>query len=97
MSGKGSAPDSQQEKRASPRYDSIKKIKYKVLIPMEGQGYTQNISQGGFALFLDEEVPPGAVLELKFLSESQNGTPGRSIVKVIWQKNYLTGVKVLGH
>ncbi len=85
-----------QEKRDSPRYDSIKKIKYKVLIPMEGKGFTQNISKGGYALFLDKEVPPGSVLELKFQIPGKTKEPEKSIVKVIWQKDYLTGVKVLG-
>jgi hypothetical protein len=97
MSNKTSAQDSSKEKRNSPRYNSIKKIRYKVLIPMEGEGYTQNISRGGFALFLDKEVPPGSVLELKFRPSGRKDEPTTSIVKVVWQKDFLTGVKVLGH
>ena len=97
MNGKTTKDTDHQEKRSSPRYESIKKIKYKVLIPMEGEGFTQNISRGGFALFLDKEVPPGSVLELKFQIPGKNKEPEKSIVKVIWQRDYLTGVKVLGH
>ena len=97
MTSKTAAQNTPEEKRNSPRYESIKKIKYKVLIPMEGEGYTQNISKGGFALFLDKEVPPGSVLELIIHSPGQKQKTQKSIVKVIWQKDYLTGVKVLGH
>jgi len=96
MKGKKKKDTSHQEKRSSPRYESIKKIKYKVLVPMEGEGFTQNISRGGFALFLDKEVPPGSVLELKFQIPGKKKEPEKSIVKVIWQRDFLTGVKVLG-
>ena len=96
MNAKTAKKSSHQEKRNSPRHESIKKIKYKVLIPMEGKGFTQNISKGGYALFLDKEVPPGSVLEIKFQIPGRTKEPEKSIVKVIWQKDYLTGVKVLG-
>lgn len=84
------------DRRKSPRQDTVNKIDFKVLIPMEGDGFTQNISKGGFALFLDKEVPPGAVLELTFSEPSETAQPERSIVKVIWCKDHLAGVKVLG-
>ena len=88
--------ETQKDRRSSRRYDSIHKVGYKVLIPMEGEGFTQNISDGGFALFLDKEVPPGAVLELKFQNPSAGTQPDRSIVKVMWQRDHLAAVKVLG-
>ena len=84
------------ERRGSSRYDSVHKMNYKALIPREGQGFTQNISQGGFALLLDDEVPPGAVLELKFEDSSKVTQPERAIVKVMWQKDHIAGVKLLG-
>jgi len=83
-----------QDRRKTPRYDSVHKIDYKVLVAQGGEGFTQNISEGGFALFLDAEVPPGSVLELKF-DQPTKGTQ-RSIVKVMWQKDHIAGVKVLG-
>lgn len=84
------------EKRESPRTDRIKKFKYKVLVPIEGEGFIQNVSQEGYGLFLDNEVPPGSVIELK-MPDSRNATqPENPIAKVIWQKDYITGVKVLG-
>ena len=84
------------DRRKSPRYDTVNRIDYKVLIPMEGNGFTQNISEGGFALFLDKEVPPGSVLELTFSEESVTAQLERSIVKVIWCKDHVAGVKLLG-
>lgn len=87
---------STSDRRKSPRYDTVNKIDYKVLIPMEGNGFTQNISEGGFALFLDNEVPPGSVLELTFSEESVTPQLERSIVKVIWCKDHMAGVKLLG-
>ena len=96
MKNTAAKAETRQDRRKSRRYDSIHKVGYKVLIPMEGEGFTQNISEGGFALFLDKEVPPGAVLELRFQNPSVGTQPDRSIVKVMWQKDHLAGVKVLG-
>lgn len=96
MKNAATKSENHQERRKSRRYDSIHKVGYKVLIPMEGEGFTQNISESGFALFLDKEVPPGAVLELKFQNPTKGTQPDRSIVKVMWQKDHLAGVKVLG-
>jgi hypothetical protein len=84
------------ERRRSPRHDTVNRIDYKVLIPMEGNGFTQNISGGGFALFLDKEVPPGSVLELTFSEGMDTAELERSIVKVIWCKDHMAGVKLLG-
>ncbi len=86
----------QSERRGSDRHDSVHRTNYKALIPREGQGFTQNISQGGFALMLDAEVPPGAVLELKFEDSIKVTQPERAIVKVMWQKEHIAGVKLLG-
>jgi hypothetical protein len=88
--------DELAERRGPTRYDSVHRINYKALVPKEGQGFTQNISQGGFALLLDAEVPPGAVLELKFEDPGRVTQPERAIVKVVWQKDYITGVRLLG-
>ncbi len=85
-----------QDRRKSPRYDSVHKVDYKVLVARGGEGFTQNISEGGFALFLDAEVPPGSVLELKLEQPAKGTQPQRSIVKVMWQKDHIAGVKILG-
>jgi hypothetical protein len=85
-----------QDRRETRRYDTVHKIDYKVLVAQGGEGFTQNISEGGFALFLDAEVPPGSVLELNFDQPTKGIHPQRSIVKVMWQKDHIAGVKVLG-
>lgn len=87
---------SPEERRKSPRFGTVNRIDYKVLIPEEGEGFTQNISDGGYALFLDKEVPLGAVLELSFPESSPERPALRSIVKVVWRKDHLAGVKILG-
>ena len=84
------------ERRGASRHDSVLRVRYKALVPKQGQGFTQNISQGGFALLLDDEVPPGAVLELKFEDSSKVTQPERAIVKVMWRKDHIAGVKLLG-
>lgn len=87
---------SKKEKRRYFRKGQVKKVNYKVLVPIEGEGFTQNISQDGYALFLDNEVPPGSVIELIFEDTTRNQGNERSIAKIIWQKDNIAGVKVLG-
>ncbi len=84
------------EKRLNARSDHVVKVKYKVLIPMEGKGFTQDMSAEGFGLFLDNEVPPGAVMELKFHKPPRGVEPVKPIAKVVWQKDHQAGVKILG-
>ncbi len=86
----------QAEKRLSARSDHVVKLQYKVLVPMEGQGFTQDMSAKGFGLFLDNEVPPGAVMELKFHKPPRGVQPVKPIAKVVWQRDHQAGVKILG-
>ena len=83
------------ENRQAGRSDHVAKFSYKLLVPIEGQGYTQNVSQDGYGLFLDNEVPPGATIELRFNETQQLNRPDKSIAKVMWQKDHQTGVKIL--
>ena len=89
-------PDPPIENRKFEREDSVKNVTYKVLIPAEGEGFTQNISNSGFGLFLDDEVPPGSVMEFQYLDKSSDSDSARPIAKVIWQKDHEAGIKVLG-
>jgi len=84
------------EKRQAGRSDHVAKFSYKLLVPVEGQGYTQNVSQAGYGLFLDKEVPPGATIELQFDTMREGNRPDKPIAKVMWQKDHQTGVKLLG-
>jgi hypothetical protein len=88
----------QTDLRDTSREERVTKVKYKVLIPMEGKGFTQDASRDGFCVFLDKEVPPGAVMEMKFRElnsgENDNNRP-HPIGKVVWQKDHKAGIKVL--
>ncbi len=90
-------PDPPKEYRKFARTDSVKKVTYKVLIPAEGEGFTQNVSDRGLGLFLEDEVPPGSVMEFQYLDVPSNSESEKPIAKVIWQKDHEAGIKVLGH
>jgi len=90
-------PDPPKERRKCERSDNVKKVTYKVLIPAEGEGFTQNISDSGFGLFLEDEVQPGSVMEFHYIDTSNNTNSDKPIAKVIWQKDHEAGIKLLGH
>jgi hypothetical protein len=46
-------------------------------------------------LLLDNEVSPGIILELNFELPGQSYKPIDTLAEVIWQDNYLTGVKFI--
>ncbi len=89
------APREPSEKRKTGRSDHVAKFSYKLLVPIEGKGYTQNVSPDGYGLFLDNEVPPGATIELQFDDPSEEARTDKPIAKVMWQKDQQTGVKIL--
>jgi hypothetical protein len=57
--------------------------------------FTQDISQTGMCLLLDNEVSPGMILKLNFDLPGQSTQPIDTLAEVIWQDNYLTGVKFI--
>ena len=83
--------------RAHPREDIIVNVIYEVLSPIKDVGLTRNISQGGLCLLIDNELPPGTLLGLKFRLPHEEARLIESTVEVVWQKKtdkgYLTGVK----
>ena len=83
------------EHRSTAREDRVHKITYKVLIPMQGEGFTQDASRDGFCVFLDKQVPPGAVMEMKFPELNSGESRPHSIGKVVWRKDHMAGIKVL--
>ena len=84
-------------KRNHERLDFINKVQYKLLRRPFTSVFSQNISAKGMCLLLDDEFRPGTVLELNF------DIPGKEIKsistysKVVWQRDYLTGVEFIGH
>lgn len=83
------------EKRKTSRFSEVKKVKYKVLVAKEGEGFLQNLSEGGGCLMLDEELSPGAILQLDILELGNSSKPVKVFCKVVWQEGNLTGVKYL--
>ena len=70
---------------------------YKVVSPIKGVGLSRNISHGGLCLLLENELPPGTILQLKYRLPHEESRLIETTVEVIWQrkseKGYITGVK----
>ena len=83
------------ERRKYPRVDFIRKASYQLSTSPEYGVFTQDISQTGMRLLLDNEIPPGAILKLNFDLPGQSTKSIDTLAEVIWQDNYLTGVKFI--
>jgi c-di-GMP-binding flagellar brake protein YcgR len=83
------------DRRKYPRVDFIRKANYQLSKSSEFGVFTQDISQTGMRLLLDSEVPPGVILKLNFELPGQSVKPIDTLAEVIWQDNYLTGVKFI--
>ncbi len=86
-----------EQKRKHSRQEIITTVDYKVLTPSEDVGMTQNVSEGGLCLLLNNELSPGSILEVKFEIPGDTPKHVESFVEVVWQKRtdkgFLTGVK----
>ena len=92
--------DNNQEKsvkRKHHRTEVFFDVIYKVISPIKGVGLSRNFSQGGLCLLLDNELPPGTIIELKYRLPHEESRLIKTTVEVIWQKKtdtgYITGVK----
>jgi len=83
-------------KRTHDRLDFIEKVHYKLLKQPYQSIFSQNISAMGMCLLLDEEVNPGTILELNFDMPGQEIETISTYSKVVWQRDYLTGVEFIG-
>jgi c-di-GMP-binding flagellar brake protein YcgR len=83
------------DRRKHPRVDFIRKAIYQLPKSYEYGVFTQDISQTGMRLLLDNEVYPGMILKLNFELPGQTYKPIDTYAEVIWQDNYLTGVKFI--
>ena len=83
------------DRRKYPRVDFIRQASYKLSQSSEFGVFTQDISQTGMRLLLDNEVSPGAILKLNFELPGQSSKPIDTLAEVVWQDNYLTGVKFI--
>ena len=86
-----------EQKRKHERRAIVTSVSYKILSPSGDVGMTQNISDGGLCLLLNNDLSPGTILEVKFDIPEEAPKSVKSFVEVIWQnqtdKGYLTGVK----
>lgn len=84
-------------KRRHHRTEIFIDVIYKVISPIKGVGLSRNISHGGLCLLLDNELPPGTILELKYRLPHEESRLIETTVEVIWQRKtdqgYITGVK----
>ena len=95
--GKDPNEPNAKQKRKHPRQEIITPVDYKVLTPSGDVGTTQNVSEGGLCLLLNNELSKGTILEVKFEIPSDGIKQVESFVEVVWQKKsdkgFLTGVK----
>lgn len=86
-----------EQKRKHRRQEIITSVDYKVLTPSGDVGTTQNVSEGGLCLLLNNEFSPGTILEVKFEIPGDTPKQVESFVETVWQKKtdkgFLTGVK----
>jgi c-di-GMP-binding flagellar brake protein YcgR len=83
------------DRRKYPRVDFVRKASYQFSESPESGIFTQDISQAGMCLLLDNEIHPGSILKLNFELPGQSYEPIDTLAEVIWQDNYLTGVKFI--
>ena len=92
------------EKRMHPRSAYVTNVTYRLVADdnatntLKGEGLTQNISYEGMCLILNQELSPGAIVELKFDLAEKDFKPIEMRAKIVWQKKikegFLTGVKL---
>ena len=92
--------DKNQEKKIKREHDRteiIVDVIYRVVSPIKDVGLSRNFSQGGLCLLLNNELPPGTILGLKYRLPHEESRLIENTVEVVWQKKtdkgFLTGVK----
>jgi c-di-GMP-binding flagellar brake protein YcgR len=85
----------QKERRKSFRADLIRRVKYVTSGFASIECFTLNISEGGLCLLLGEELCPGITIRAEFFLPGKNPRAVKASAVVVWQKDYLTGVKFI--
>ncbi|MCM8773178.1 MAG: PilZ domain-containing protein [Candidatus Omnitrophica bacterium] len=97
MDNESKNTDRREEKRKYTRKNISAPVSYRVVVPSQGNGLLENISEGGLCIILDKKLAEGTILEVKFELPGEKPIPIEIFVKVIWQKEignkFLTGVK----
>ncbi len=81
--------------REKMRVDTVQKVSYRTNSLVNGEGFSQNLSENGCCLFLNEDVPIGSLIEITFDRLGNNLNDVKVIGRVIWQKDFLSGIKFL--
>jgi len=81
--------------REKIRVDTVQRVSYRTNSLVSGEGFSQNLSEKGCCLFLNEEVPIGSLIEITFDRLGNNSSDVKVIGRVIWQKDFLSGIKFL--
>ena len=84
-----------EDRRKSFRVDLIRRVRYKSSGPPSIDCFTQNISEGGLCLLLGEELFPGMTVKTEFALPGNEPKLIEANGVVVWQKDYLTGVKFI--
>ena len=88
------------ERRRSPRKKVISAVEYTILGEPQGAGISKNLSESGFCFLLEQYMPPGVILKIRFnLPQNEEQIPIEAVGKVVWveetEGGYLTGLQFL--
>lgn len=95
MTNANAKPQSPEDRRAKQRIPDHRRIDFRLIKPQAGEGFTQNFSEEGCCVVLNEELPPGSIIEMVFKLPGADDRRQRVVGKVVWQENYLTGIRFL--
>ncbi len=84
-----------RDPRETLRVDTVQRVSFITDSLAHGEGFSQNLSEKGCCLFLNQEIPEGSLIEITFERLGQNNQNVRIIGRVIWQKDYLSGIKFI--
>lgn len=83
--------------REKLRVDTVQRVKFRTDSLVQGEGFSQNLSEKGCCLFLDKEIPEGSLIEITFEKLGDNNHDVKIIGRIIWHKDFLFGVKFLSN
>lgn len=87
--------EEKKERRHFFRVDLIRRARCKIPGQVPSLCYTQNISEGGLCLLYCDELRPGTTVETEFDLPVEEPKLIKTHAVVVWQKDYLTGLKFI--
>ena len=82
-----------RDRRGCFRADFIRRLRGEILGLYSLEGFTQNISESGLCLLLNEELSPGIIIKVEFNLPLNEIRHIKAYAQVVWQKDFLTGAK----